>query len=51
MDLITKPELLKDAKEEQKERLAGRVYECVNAELQPPLEVAREAAEKAKGRA
>ena len=49
LDLITKPELLKEAKEEHKERLAGRVYKCVNAELQPPLAVAREAAEKAMG--
>jgi aminobenzoyl-glutamate utilization protein B len=51
LDLITKPELLRKAQEEQKERLAGRVYKCVNAELQPPLEVAREAAEKAMGKA
>jgi aminobenzoyl-glutamate utilization protein B len=51
LDLITKPELLRKAKEERKERLAGRVYKCVNAELQPPLEVAREAAEKAMGKA
>jgi len=50
LDLITKPELLRKAQEEQKERLAGRVYKCVNAELQPPLAVAREAAEKAMGK-
>jgi aminobenzoyl-glutamate utilization protein B len=50
LDLITKPELLRKAKDERNERLAGRVYKCVNAELQPPLEAAREAAEKAMGR-
>ncbi|UCH58225.1 MAG: amidohydrolase [Candidatus Bathyarchaeota archaeon] len=51
LDLMTKPELLKKARDEHKERLVGRTYRCANADVEPPLEVARKAAEKAIGRA
>jgi aminobenzoyl-glutamate utilization protein B len=50
LDLITKPELLKKAQDELKTRLRGRVYKSPNAEIQPPLEVARKATEKAMGK-
>jgi len=38
LDLLTKPELLKKARDEWKERLAGRVYKPpIPADLKPPL--------------
>ncbi|RLI10156.1 amidohydrolase [Candidatus Bathyarchaeota archaeon] len=38
LDLLTKPELLKKAREEWKERLGGRVYKPpIPADLKPPL--------------
>ncbi len=50
LDLMTKPELLAKAKEEHKRRLAGRSYEPGDVERKPPLELARETAEKLKGK-
>jgi len=48
LDLITKPELLKRAQEEFKERMKDRAYKCpIPDDVQPPLEVARAAAEAA----
>jgi len=38
LDLMTKPELLKKARDERSERLAGRVYvPAIPADLKPPL--------------
>ncbi len=52
LDLLTKPELLKKAKEEHEERLKGRTYKPVGEPgRKPPLELAREIAEKLKGKA
>lgn len=49
LDLITKPDLLKKAKEEHKDRLGDKAYETPLPEgVEPPLEIAREAAEKQK---
>jgi aminobenzoyl-glutamate utilization protein B len=46
LDLITKPEMLKRAQDEFKDRMKGRKYRCpIPDELQPPLEVARATAE------
>ncbi len=51
LDLITKPELLKKTQDEFKERLIGRTYKCpIPEDIQPPLEVARVAAEAATKR-
>ncbi|MEM3005993.1 MAG: amidohydrolase, partial [Candidatus Bathyarchaeia archaeon] len=51
IDLLTKPELLERAKREFRERLKGRVYRSpIPDEVQPPLEVARAAAEAARRR-
>jgi len=51
LDLFTKPELLEKAKEEHKERLAGRKYTSpIPPEVEPPLEIAMEAWEKLKGK-
>ncbi|RLI09063.1 amidohydrolase, partial [Candidatus Bathyarchaeota archaeon] len=48
LDLITKPELLKRAQEEFKKRMKDRAYKCpIPDDVQPPLEVARAAAEAA----
>ena len=49
LDLMTKPEILVKAKEEHKKRLAGKSYEP-GEERKPPLELARETAEKLKGK-
>jgi len=50
-DLMTKPELLKRAQDEFKERLRGRTYKCpIPDDVQPPLEVARVASEAATKR-
>jgi len=49
LDLIMKPELLKKAKDEFRERTSGRKYRCpIPDHIQPPLEVARVAAEAAR---
>jgi aminobenzoyl-glutamate utilization protein B len=51
LDLYTKPELLKKAKEEHAKRLTGRKYASpIPPEIEPPLKIAREAWEKLKGR-
>jgi len=51
LDLMTNPELLVRVKEEHKERLKGQTYEPVgDPDMKPPLEMARETAEKLKGR-
>jgi aminobenzoyl-glutamate utilization protein B len=51
LDLLTRPELLKKAHEEQEDRLKGRAYRCpIPDDVGPPLEVARIAAEKLKGK-
>jgi len=50
-DLMTKPELLKRAQDEFKERLRGKTYKCpIPDDVQPPLEVARVASEAATKR-
>ena len=51
MDLMTKPELLKKAWDEFGKRMEGRTYRCpIPDDIQPPLEVARVAAEAAEKR-
>jgi len=51
LDLITDDELLEKAKEEHRERLKDRTYKCaIPEDIQPPLEIARKAAEKLTGR-
>ena len=51
LDLMTMPEVLEKAKEEQKERLKGQTYRSpIPDDVGPALEVAREAAEKLKGK-
>ena len=51
IDLLTKPELIKKAKDEFKDRLKGRIYKCpIPPDIDPPLKIAREAAEKLKGK-
>ena len=51
LDLMTMPEVLEKAKEEQKERLKGQIYRSpIPDDVGPALEVAREAAEKLKGK-
>ena len=51
LDLYTKPELLEKAKDERAERLAGRKYTSpMPPEVEPPLEIAKEAWEKLKGK-
>ena len=51
LDLMTKPELLKEVKEEHKMRLEGQIYTPVgDPDRKPPLDMAREMAEKLKGK-
>jgi aminobenzoyl-glutamate utilization protein B len=51
LDLLTKPELVKKAKEEHANRLSGKKYVSpIPAEIQPPLELAKEYAEKNRGK-
>jgi aminobenzoyl-glutamate utilization protein B len=50
LDLMTKPEILVKAKEEHKKRLGGNRYEP-GEDRKPPLALARESAEKLKGKA
>ena len=51
LDLMTQPELLKGVKEEHKKRLEGQTYEPVgDPDRTPPLDMAREMAEKLKGK-
>ena len=46
IDLLTKPELLKEVQIEFKERKGGRVYKSpIPKDLKPPLDVAKQAAE------
>jgi aminobenzoyl-glutamate utilization protein B len=49
LDLLTKPELVRDAKEEHHRRLRGREYKR-DPSVVPPLEKARELAEAYKGK-
>jgi aminobenzoyl-glutamate utilization protein B len=47
IDLITKPELLFEAKKELKSRLKGQSYKCpIPSDVQPPLETAKKTAER-----
>jgi aminobenzoyl-glutamate utilization protein B len=49
IDLLTKPSLLKEAKNELAERLQGRAYASpIPPDLKPPLEEARRQAEIAR---
>jgi len=51
LDLLTRPGLVKKAKEEHAKRLAGKKYVSpIPAEIQPPLEIAKAYAEKNKGK-
>ena len=51
LDLLTKPDTLDRARREHEERLLGRSYKCpIPDDVQPPLEVARVAAEKLRGK-
>jgi aminobenzoyl-glutamate utilization protein B len=51
LDLMTIPEVLEKAKEELQERLKGQTYRSlIPDDVGPALEVAREAAEKLKGK-
>jgi aminobenzoyl-glutamate utilization protein B len=51
LDLISDPGLLESAREEHTERLKGRTYLCaIPEDVNPPLEIARKAAENLKGR-
>jgi len=51
LDLMTKPELFKKARDEFRKRMEGRTYRCpIPDEIQPPLEVARVAAKAAEKR-
>jgi len=45
IDLLTKPELLAEAKEEHAKKMQGKTYRCaVSNTIGPPLVVAREQA-------
>ena len=51
LDLLTKPELVKMAKEEHMKRLAGKKYVSpIPIDIHPPLELAKEYAEKNRGK-
>jgi len=51
LDLLTKPELLKKAKEEHEEKMKGRVYRCpIPDDINPPLEMARATAARLRGK-
>ncbi len=51
LDLLTKPELVKKAKEEHAKHLAGKKYVSpIPDEIQPPLELAKQYAEKNRGK-
>jgi aminobenzoyl-glutamate utilization protein B len=51
LDLISDPGLLERAREEHTERLKGRSYRCaIPEDVNPPLEIARKAAENLKRR-
>jgi aminobenzoyl-glutamate utilization protein B len=50
LDLLTKPELLAKAKEEHAKKMQGRTYRCaIPNDIDPPLAIAKIAAEKLKG--
>jgi len=52
LDLMTSPDLLVKAKEEHEKRLEGQVYKPIgDPDRKPPLEQAREIAERLKGKA
>ena len=51
LDLLTRPEIVKRAKEEHAKRLAGKKYVSpIPAEIGPPLEIAKAYAEKNRGK-
>lgn len=51
LDLYTKPEIIKKAWEEHRERLAGREYKCpIPNDIHPPLEIAESSWQKLKGK-
>ncbi|OGD58117.1 amidohydrolase [Candidatus Bathyarchaeota archaeon RBG_13_52_12] len=51
IDLLTKPELVKKSKEEHSRRLEGKKYVSpIPIDIQPPLKLARDYAEKNKGK-
>jgi len=51
LDLLTKPEFLRKAKEEHEEKMKGRVYRCpIPADINPPLEMARATAIRLRGK-
>ncbi len=51
LDFLTKPELVKKAKDEHSKRLTGRKYVSpIPDEIQPPLEMAKQYAEKNRGK-
>ncbi len=51
LDLLTRPELVKEAQDEHRKRLLGKKYASpIPAEIQPPLETARAYAEKNRGK-
>ena len=51
LDLLTKPEIIEKAKNEQKERIKGQPYICpIPDDVMPPLKHAEEAWEKLKGK-
>jgi aminobenzoyl-glutamate utilization protein B len=51
LDLFTKPEILEEAWKEHEERLGGREYSSpIPEDIDPPLEIAKEAWEKLKGK-
>jgi aminobenzoyl-glutamate utilization protein B len=45
VELVTKPDLLKEIKDEHSERMTGKKYVCpIPKDVKPPLEIARKAA-------
>jgi aminobenzoyl-glutamate utilization protein B len=51
LDLLTKPEFLRKAKEEHEEKMKGRVYRCpIPDDVAPPLEMARATAARLRGK-
>ena len=51
LDLLTKPEFLRKAKEEHEEEMKGRVYRCpIPDDVAPPLEMARATAARLRGK-
>ena len=50
LDLLTSPEMIKEAKAELRKRLGDQKYVPVKPDDEPPLEIAREKAEQLKGK-